>query len=1279
MENKNLEQFIGISSVSKTLRNELIPTETTRANINKYGIMSQDKLRAVNREKLKNILDDYYRDVIDSTLRQGISADWGHLFDCIRNKIRLNSKEAKQELEKTQDTIRSQIYDKFAERTDFSAMFKGEIIEKYLPKYIEQNHEYEGKKDECIEVIKMFDGFTSSFGSFFESRKNIFSKAKISTSVGYRIVEENANIYFYNMRTYHRICEISDFATEELIKQIRKLIAEKKLGDIFSETNYEAVLTQEGIDKYNEIIGKVNLYMNLYCQKNKLKIGQFMMKRLKKQILCKGTSSFELPKQFENDGQVYSAINKFSEMITEHDDLNRLLKLVEHVKEFDMDRIYISSRYYNDVSKYVCKKWEVIKECIEKYYYDTLPGKGKAKDKKVEKATTDETFSSISRLNEIIHQYYVGENDTFVCNVEGYIFSLSEKIKLELNYKFDEKTNYSLIDNNEKIEEIKKMLDMYMDILHILKAFHIDDILDKDALFYSEIDDIYEDMKEIVPLYNHVRNYVTKKTYSQEKIRLYFNTSKLADGWSKSKEFDYNAILLMRDEKFYLGIINKDNKSKKEAKKVIAGHTEIRNDAFTKMNYYFIPDPKRMLPHVFLSGTGIRDYTPSQYIVNGYSSHIHLKSSNAFDIRFCHDLIDYFKACIQKHPEWHKFEFEFSETASYNDINDFYKEVEKQAYRIEWTYIYEEEMQKLEKDGQLFLFQIYNKDFAEGSTGKPNIHTMYLQNLFSKENLRDNVLMLNGNTQLFFRESSVKNVVNHPKDSVLVNRTYETMVDGKRLIQSIPEKEYMELYEYYKNGERGNLSQEASKYLSKVQCNKAKKDIVKDYRYTVDKFFIHMPIKINFRADVKADSNRVNEIAQRYIVGQNDLHIIGIDRGERNLIYVSVIDMHGNIKVQKSFNIVEQKLVAGTQRYYDYKVKLENREKERDEARKSWKTVGKIKELKEGYLSSVVHEIAQMVLKYNAIIAMEDLSYGFKRGRFKVERQVYQKFETMLISKLNYFADKSLDVDAPGGILRGYQLTYVPQKLQQLGKQCGIIFYVPAGYTSAIDPTTGFVNVFKKDGITTNEAKKKFLMKLDAIHYDIQRNMFKFSFDYNNFATHNVKLAQTKWDVYTNETRIKKIKKNGKWHCEEVDLTKDMKHLLDDFHIQYEDGQNILDDLSDTQSVTTLVNGIFDIFWLTIQLRNSKIEDDNYDRIISPVLNKSGEFFDSDKYRMGNDIQIPQLPKDADANGAYNIAMKGMYISKQIKEQWVEGKKLSDDCLRVNYANWFAFMQGERE
>lgn len=51
---------------------------------------------------------------------------------------------------------------------------------------------------------------------------------------------------------------------------------------------------------------------------------------------------------------------------------------------------------------------------------------------------------------------------------------------------------------------------------------------------------------------------------------------------------------------------------------------------------------------------------------------------------------------------------------------------------------------------------------------------------------------------------------------------------------------------------------------------------------------------------------------------------------------------------------------------------------------------------------------------------MEDLNFGFKRGRFGVEKQVYQKFENMLISKLNFLCDKNVAFDSEGRILRAY-------------------------------------------------------------------------------------------------------------------------------------------------------------------------------------------------------------------------------------------------------------------
>ena len=44
-----------------------------------------------------------------------------------------------------------------------------------------------------------------------------------------------------------------------------------------------------------------------------------------------------------------------------------------------------------------------------------------------------------------------------------------------------------------------------------------------------------------------------------------------------------------------------------------------------------------------------------------------------------------------------------------------------------------------------------------------------------------------------------------------------------------------------------------------------------------------------------------------------------------------------------------------------------------------------LKELgEEGYISQAVHKICELVVKYDAVIAMEDLNFGFKKGRFKV-------------------------------------------------------------------------------------------------------------------------------------------------------------------------------------------------------------------------------------------------------------------------------------------------------
>ena len=60
-----------------------------------------------------------------------------------------------------------------------------------------------------------------------------------------------------------------------------------------------------------------------------------------------------------------------------------------------------------------------------------------------------------------------------------------------------------------------------------------------------------------------------------------------------------------------------------------------------------------------------------------------------------------------------------------------------------------------------------------------------------------------------------------------------------------------------------------------------------------------------------------------------------------------IINQKGKILEQFSFNTVEQSRNDAEPRKIDYHEKLNQREKERDEARKSWQTIGKIAELKE--------------------------------------------------------------------------------------------------------------------------------------------------------------------------------------------------------------------------------------------------------------------------------------------------------------------------------------------
>ena len=1296
----DFSEFVAISKVQKTLRNELRPTPLTMKHIKQKGIITEDEYKAQQSLELKRIADGYYRDYITHKLNDINNLDFRNLFEAIEEKYKKNDKDNRDKLNLMEASKRKEIEKMLSADDNFKSMFEAKLITKLLPDYVERNYAGEDK-EKALETLTIFKGFTTYFTDYFNIRKNMFKENGGASSICYRIVNVNASIFYDNLKTFMCIKEKAETEIALIEEELTELLDSWRLEHIFSEDYYNELLAQKGIDYYNQICGDVNKHMNLYCQQNKLKANVFKMTKLQKQIMGISEKAFEIPPMYQNDEEVYAAFNGFISRLEEVKLTDRLGNVLQNSNIYDTAKIYINARCYTNVSSYVYGGWGVIESAIERYWYNTIAGKGQSKAKKIEKAKKDNKFMSVKELDSIVSDY---EPDYFNASnmdddnsgrafsgygVLGYFNKMSKLLANMSLHTITYDSGDSLIENKETALNIKKDLDDIMSIYHWLQTFIIDEVVEKDNAFYAELEDIYYELENIVTLYDRIRNYVTRKPYSTQKFKLNFASPTLASGWSRSKEFDNNAIILLRNNKYYIAIFNVNNKPDKQ---IIKGSEEQRlSTDYKKMVYNLLPGPNKMLPKVFIkSDTGKRDYNPSSYILEGYEKNRHIKSSGNFDINYCHDLIDYYKACINKHPEWKNYGFKFKETTQYNDIGQFYKDVEKQGYSISWAYISEADINRLDEEGKIYLFEIYNKDLSSHSTGKDNLHTMYLKNIFSEDNLKNICIELNGNAELFYRKSSMKRNITHKKDTVLVNKTY---INEAGVRVSLTDEDYIKVYNYYNNDYVIDVEKDKKlvEILERIGHRKNPIDIIKDKRYTEDKYFLHLPITINYGVD---DEN-INDKMIEYIAKHNNMNVIGIDRGERNLIYISVINNKGNIIEQKSFNLVNN---------YDYKNKLKNMEKTRDNARKNWQEIGKIKDVKNGYLSGVISKIARMVVDYNAIIVMEDLNRGFKRGRFKVERQVYQKFENMLISKLNYLVFKEKKADENGGILKGYQLTYLPKSALQIGKQCGCIFYVPAAYTSKIDPATGFINIFdfkKYSGSGINakvKDKKEFLMSMNSIRcinegseeYEKigHRELFAFSFDYNNFKTYNVSIPVNEWTTYTYGERIKKLYKDGRWSGSEVlNLTEDLIELMEQYGIEYKDGHDIREDIShmDEMRNADFICNLFEKFKYTVQLRNSKseAEGDDYDRLVSPVLNSHNGFFDSSDYKENeksddiiDDKQI--MPKDADANGAYCIALKGLYEINKIKENWSDDKKLKESELYIGVTEWLDYIQNRR-
>lgn len=1254
MSEKLFDEMHNLYQVSKTLRFELQPQGRTKEYFEK-NILEEDELKAEKFKVVKKYCDEYHKIFIDRCLKKlnsndafaGLLKEYEKEYiETLKTDTQSKNKSNKEDspLNKVKEKLRTMISESFTEDDEYKGLFGKEIINSYLKVFYAEDKE-------VLSDIEIFNKFTTYFTGYNKNRENFYSKEDKSTAISFRLIDQNLPTFIKNIKYFEKIKE----AIPEIKDKIERNLS-LNTDELFSVVEkYKDILTQDQIENYNlAISGKseegnkkiqgINELVNLHNQNQQEDKSKKLpkLKLLYKQILSDtNTASFKIDK-IEDDEQLIKEIQdyhiKINDLLFSNENEGPVFAF-KNIRNFELSKIYINAESLTNISKKIYNDWSYLNSLREREYNENYTGKNKNIDSEKYiaergKCLKKDKVLSVEYLESLVLRYDKENKEKLIKYFEEHLTSdmvcetgpngsviKSIKSGIEEAYKkFDEIQNEdygeglkNLVKDGAKKNIIKNFLDNLKELHDFVKLLvpKVEEI-ETDNNFYELLR--YDDLKEIVPLYNKVRNYLTQKPYSTEKMKLNFKNPTLLDGWDLNKEKDNSCTIFERNGIYYLGII--DSRDRGIFSEI--GEELDQKNSYKKMEYKLLPGANKMLPKVFISSEkGRENFNPSVELLEKYQDGCH-KKGEKFDIDFCHELIDFFKRSIEKHDDWKKFNFRFSETSSYEDISQFYKEVEQQGYKINFKNISAGYIDQLVNDGKLYLFKIYNKDFSEYSKGKPNLHTMYWKALFDEDNLKDVVYKLNGQAEIFYRKKSIEAKITHPANEPIPNKNEKN-----------PKKESK--FEY---------------------------DLIKDRRYSVDKFLFHVPVAMNFKCK---GFNNINEIVNDSLKANKDIYLIGIDRGERHLIYLSVINSEGEIVEQCSLNNIVNEY-NGVTYETDYRAALNKKEKDRDEARKSWDQIETIKELKEGYMSQVVHKIVKLMLKYNAIIVLEDLSGGFKNSRKKVEKQVYDKFETMLVNKLSYLISKDVaNKKDQGGVLNAYQLAKPDSK----GAQNGVIFYIPAWCTSKIDPTTGFVNLFD-----LKKVDKSFIEKFDDIRYNEEENYFEFIFKYSNFTGGSYGIRD-EWILCSYGERVRSFRnpeKNSNWDNEEINLTDEFKELFKRYEIdlsRIKEGilQNEKAKFFSATKEKDGYLGFYSLFKLLLQLRNS-ITNSREDYILSPVKNKSGEFYDSRK-------QDKNLPLDADANGAYNIARKGLMILERIRES--TGKKVN---FAINKQEWLSYVQG---
>lgn len=1155
---------------------------------------------------------------------------------------------------------------------------KSDFITKTLRQWLEQPDTKVEKKETILKIIeKNGSKLYANCQGLLEVRKRLYEKDGKSTSVPYRCIDRNLPRFSKDYHLFEKILgdcsDVFDFEQldkdfSEELKGIARLsgIRVESVREVFQPLLYLAYLNQEGIQYLNTIIGTkkekgtsalgLNEYINQYNQKQgikKKKDGIPMLNKLNNQILFGDEVFIETLAEHKEAipviKKVVSSLGKLGVFDGECYE-NKLYQFLLSLSSY-AGNIYVNTKVVAQISSSLWGDYSIL--------YDAV--KHDKNGRLIQKSVT------LGELNEKIERLKLEDNrDAFEyfrrSQVKDVVHGSSnvgvfEQLKNCYNDFVEKKILKCSFFSEDQVLVIQRLFDSILSLQRIFKVFcpSLYEV-DSDGLFVAKFSDYWNVLRGFDKDYDLLRNLFKRKPYSTDKIRVHFGLSNLMDGfvdsWTdkKDKGTQYNGYILRQAHSFV------DENTSKELQEfqrynyylVISGNVRL----FREKGNALVCEKKKEKLVASDEFSGFERFDYYQSSINNFNREFKrltgrdrksftdeiLQNEGKKELKstYIENLIKVAKSmkrltALQNLMSDEKVR-KYSENLDYETLSAEIGQILATGRERKYVPVSTNEMKNLLKSSKnnkgeevrTFMFRISNKDlsFAETmqkgerkSHGAENLHTMYFRALL--DTLQNTFDI--GTGTVFFRGASDKRKMKYDEQ----NPTHRK---GEELA--------------FKNPYNKDKKKSVFGY-----------DLIKDRRYTKDSYLFHLSITQNYQK--KGSTEDLNAMVRDYICTQKDLRIIGIDRGERNLLYATMIDGDGRIIEQKSFNVIGYmgKTAKGEsfQVETDYHQLLNEKAGIMRSQQKEWKEMDGIQDIKDGYLSVVVHELAKMIVANNAIIVMEDLNQGFMGSRQSQLANVYQKFEEKLRNKLQFYVDKHKRNDEPSGLYHALQLAGQETR----DNQNGFIFYIPAWNTSKIDPVTGFVNLFNLKYTNIKDARALF-STFDKIEKNPETGHYDFVFNYSSMARKKMakKMDGTRsdWTLSTHGGRIVKEQKGNYWEYRKIEsLTSEFDALFEEYGI--EAGANLQEAIVKCDKAEFFKMLIRLMKW-TLQLRN--YDDKGNDYLISPVCYRGNEYFCSLDYDNEEGMCISkspyQMPKDADANGAFNIARKGLMLCERLKE-----------------------------